>query len=273
MSAWWASLTWLEQIFAYIAFPATLLLVLQTLMLLFGLGHSGDGDVDADGDGIPDGIDLDGDGISDIDLDGDGIPDFLDLDGDGIPDIDLNGDGIPDFDLDGDGIPDIDLDGDGVPDVTLDGSGIVGGHSGEPVQEGPFAGLKLFTLRGVVAFLSVCGWGGLWLLRMGMHPIPAVFLAIAMGFWAMLLMALFLRVALRLQHDGTMDYRNALGKAGTVYLTIPAGRAGAGKVNVVFQDQLRELEAVTDEPEHIPTGTEVVVVAISGGNTLVVCRK
>lgn len=261
MSAWWASLTWLEQIFAYIAFPATLLLILQTLMLLFGLGHDGD----ADG-GAPDGIDLDGDGVPDLDLDGDGIPDLL-------AEVDVDGDGLPDFDLDGDGIPDLDLDGDGQPDVILDGNGITGGHSDAPVQEGPFAGLKLFTLRGIVAFLAVCGWGGLWLLRMGMHPLFAVFLAIAMGFWAMLLMALFLRVALRLQHDGTMDYRNALGKAGTVYLTVPPLRSGTGKVSVVVQDQLRELDAVTDEAEPLSTGAEVIVVALSGGNTLVVCRK
>ena len=135
------------------------------------------------------------------------------------------------------------------------------------------AGLKLFTLRGIVAWLAVAGWGGLWLLNMGLHPIFAVFLAIAMGFWAMLLMALFLRVALHLQSDGTMDLRNALGRAGTVYLTVPANRAGAGKVTVLFQDQLQELDAVTDETEHLVTGTEIVVVGISGRNTLVVCRK
>lgn len=248
MNAWWASLTWLERIFAYVAFPATLLLLLQTLMLLFGLGNDSGGD----------GTDLDGDGVPDLDLDGDGVPD-LDLDGDGVPDLDLDGDGIPDTDLDGDGGPgDVDADGDGIPDS---------GHGGL------FAGLKLFTLRGLVAFFAVCGWGGLWLLRMGMHPIFAVFLAIAMGFWAMLLMALFLRVALTLQDDGTLDFRNALGKAGTVYLTIPACRGGEGKVHVVVQDQLRELEAVTDEEGSIPTGTEIVVVGLSGGNTLVVCRK
>lgn len=251
MNAWWASLTWLERIFAYVAFPATLLLLLQTLMLLFGLGNDSDGDADAD-------VDLDGDGIPDLDLDGDGVPD-LDLDGDGIPDLD--------GDMDGDFDADTDLDTDGDADADGGGDADVSGHSGL------FAGLKLFTLRGIVAFFAVCGWGGLWLLRMGMHPIFAVFLAIAMGFWAMLLMALFLRVALKLQDDGTLDFRNALGTAGTVYLTIPARRTGEGKVHVVVQDQLRELEAVTDDEAPIPTGTEIVVVGLSGGNTLVVCRK
>jgi len=225
MNAWWASLTWLERIFAYVAFPATLLLLLQTLMLLFGLGHDADADADAD------------------------------LDGDGVPDLDTD----MDADLDGD------LDAGG--DADAGGDTDASGHSGL------FAGLKLFTLRGIVSFLAVCGWGGLWLLRMGLYPVFAVFLAIAMGFWAMLLMALFLQVALKLQDDGTLDFRNALGKAGTVYLTVPARRAGEGKVHVVVQDQLHELAAVTDEEAPIPTGGEIVVVGLSGGNTLVVCRK
>lgn len=238
MSEWWASLSHLERIFAYIAFPATLLLILQTLMLLFGLGHdSSDTSTDSEFD-------------SGLDLDGDGIPDLnLDLDGDGIPDVNL------------------DLDGDGLPDVSQDGGFTPDSH------DSPFAGLKLLTLRGIIAFFAVAGWGGLWLLRMGLNPAAAVFLAVAMGFWAMLLMAVVLRVAMRLQSDGTMDYRNALGQAGTVYLTIPAMRAGTGKVNLLLQEQWMELEAVTDEPRPLVTGTEVVVVSISGGNTLVVCRK
>ena len=242
MSAWWATLTGLERLLAYVAFPATLLLILQTLMLIFGLGHGG---------GDADGPDLD-----------------ADLDADFDPDMDLDADGIPDADPGG------------FPDAADGFHGFHETHGGPDGHDGPdagheglFSGLKLLTLRGIVAFLAVCGWGGLWLLRMGLHPIPAVFLAIAMGFWAMLLMALFLKVALKLQSDGTMDLRNALGKAGTVYLTVPAGRSGAGKVTVLFQDQLRELSAVTDEAEHLPTGTEVVVVGISGSSTLVVCRK
>ena len=80
MQAWWESLTALERVFAAAAIPATLLLIIQLVTTLIGLGGQ-DGDADGpdlDGDGIPDGIDLD--------LDGDGIPDGIDLDGDGIPD-------------------------------------------------------------------------------------------------------------------------------------------------------------------------------------------
>ena len=80
MQAWWESLTALERVFAAAAIPATLLLIIQLVTTLIGLGgQEGDADgPDLDGDGVPDGIDLD--------LDGDGIPDGIDLDGDGVPD-------------------------------------------------------------------------------------------------------------------------------------------------------------------------------------------
>ncbi|MBQ8509079.1 MAG: hypothetical protein IJ493_04145 [Clostridia bacterium] len=51
MGAWWESLTALQRIFACIGIPATLILVVQTVLLLMGIGD-GDGDSDIDADGI-----------------------------------------------------------------------------------------------------------------------------------------------------------------------------------------------------------------------------
>ena len=69
MQVWWESLTALERVFACVAIPATLLLLIQLVTTLIGLGgQEGDTDgPDLDGDGVPDGVDLD--------LDGDGVPD------------------------------------------------------------------------------------------------------------------------------------------------------------------------------------------------------
>ncbi|MBO5219523.1 MAG: hypothetical protein J6C52_08840 [Clostridia bacterium] len=50
MAAWWNSLTGLQQIFACIGIPATLVLVVQTILLLFGIGDGSDADVDIDPD-------------------------------------------------------------------------------------------------------------------------------------------------------------------------------------------------------------------------------
>ena len=89
----------------------------------------------------------------------------------------------------------------------------------------------------------------------------------------MLLIAFLMRAAMKLQSDGTIDIRSALGQSGTVYLTVPPKRSGAGKVNVTVQGQYSEFTAVTDEEAPLPTGSEALVIGISGKNTLVVRRK
>lgn len=59
MLNWWNSLDLTQQIFACIAIPSTLILLIQTVLLLIGIGGGSDGDSDADldGDGLPDGDD------------------------------------------------------------------------------------------------------------------------------------------------------------------------------------------------------------------------
>ena len=53
MTNWWNSLSDIQHIFAFIGIPATLVLIVQTILLLFGIGDGDDG-IDLDGDGIPD---------------------------------------------------------------------------------------------------------------------------------------------------------------------------------------------------------------------------
>lgn len=52
MFAWWNSLSVLSQVFACIAIPATLILVLQTVLLFFGIGDGDSADADVDPDGF-----------------------------------------------------------------------------------------------------------------------------------------------------------------------------------------------------------------------------
>lgn len=61
MADWWTGLTDLQHIFAFIGVPATLVLIVQTVLLFFGIGD-GD-DIDIDGDGIPD-IETGDDGLT-----------------------------------------------------------------------------------------------------------------------------------------------------------------------------------------------------------------
>lgn len=233
MLVWLESLSLLEQILLYIAVPATLLLLLQTALLLAGLGGEEGGDSP----------DMDGGGEL-----------TLDLDGDGIPDLDLSDLDLPDADAP------CDVCGESHDGVVHTGDGVAGG-------------LNVLTIRGLVAFFSLFGWSGLLFLQLGLNWLLALFLAVQVGIIGMVAVAFILREALRLQADGTLDIRNALGRDGSVYLTIPARRAAPGKVNVVVQEQMREFEAVTDIEEPIPTGAEIVVIGITGGDTLVVSKK
>ena len=138
------------------------------------------------------------------------------------------------------------------------------------VAEAPDSALHLFTVRGVVAFLVLFGWGGLCLCQAGVPGFLAVFLAIPIGFAGMVGIALAVREVLRLQYDGTLDLRNAVGLTGQVYLTVPPARTGEGKVTVSVPEQLRELDARTDFPAPIPTGSPVRVSGLAGRDTLLV---
>ena len=179
---------------------------------------------------------------------------FLGLDDDGADDLSGGGDIDVSADVDGDGI--FDADGTEVPE---DISGL--------------ADLKIFTLRGIIAFFVVFGWVGVSMDSMDISYYVTIPVSVACGVLMMVAIAFLMRAVMRLRNDGNIENRNAVGKSGTVYLTIPASRGGEGKVQVMIQGSYVERNAVTDEAEPIPTGSEIVVIGVSGNSNLVVKRK
>ena len=209
MNAWWDSLTLMERILACIAVPATLMLVIQTILSLIGIGGEHDMDYDSDND----------------------------------------------------------INHDVGHDVHAESSHDGHEHNHEHGNEG----LKLFTLRGIVAFLAVSGWGALAISRSG-HPwFTAMGLGFIMGLIAMLLVAAVLKLFVVMQSNGALDMDNAVGLDGTVYLTVPA--EGQGKVSVILQERLSEFDAVSENGEEIKTGTEVTITGLTEDNRLIVIRK
>lgn len=215
MFTWWDSLSVAAQIFACIAIPATLVLVIQTVLMLIGIGAEAAGD---------DGFSL-GDLFADSDTD-------ADVDG-------VFSDDVPDGDVDPTGLD----------------------------------ALRIFTVRGIIAFLVVFGWVGYGMVNADVALWITVIVATICGFAMMTVLALFMRAVMKLRNDGNLDNRNAVGVSGKVYLTVPANRKGEGKVNVMLQGSFVERDAVTDEDSDIPTGCEVVVTGLSGQTALVVKRK
>lgn len=109
---------------------------------------------------------------------------------------------------------------------------------------------------GVAVSLTVPKWA------MGGWTIPV---SIICGLVAFVAIGFAYKAIRKLQADGAIDNRNAIGKVAEVYLKIPAKGEGHGKLSIVLQGKLVEMDAVTDETEAIPTGKDVKVIGLVGG--------
>jgi hypothetical protein len=187
---WWASLEPFGQVLATMAVPATVVMVIQTLMLLFGgaLGDTADADADDPSD-----------------------------------------------------------------------------------WSGDADGLRLFTVRGLVALFAVGGWVGIAVWQGTRSQVAALVMALLSGGGAMVFAAWLLKKLLALQESGNLDAHWALGAPATVYLPIPPRRGGVGRVTLMLQERFVEMEAVTDG-EALRTGEAVRVVDCIGESCLVVQR-
>ena len=132
--------------------------------------------------------------------------------------------------------------------------------------------LRLLSLRAVVAFLTFFGLAGLASMKGGVSTIPALGLALGAGLAALVLVAWLMSVLSKLQSAGNVNFGNAVGTVGKVYLTVPANRTSTGKVTVAIQGRTMEIKAVTSGPA-IPTGNQVRIVGLSAPDTLEVQRQ
>ena len=129
-------------------------------------------------------------------------------------------------------------------------------------------GLRILTVRSIIAFLAV----GSWLTFALFYSIEfwAIIPGVAAGVAAAFAIALFFKATEKLQNSGNLNVENTVGKTAEVYLTVPAARSGAGKVNVYVQERYAEMEAVTDSDTPLKTGERVKIVGTMGEGTVVV---
>lgn len=127
--------------------------------------------------------------------------------------------------------------------------------------------LGVLSFRTIVAGLTFFGLTGLAAEARQAHPMNGLIVASLAGVGALYLVAWTMRSLSRLRADGTAHIENSVGMPAVVYLTIPARRAGKGKVTVTLQDRTMEYEALTDWDD-IPTGTVVQVVSVLDSDTV-----
>lgn len=195
MLEWFSALEPLQKIFYYVAIPATVILLVQTILLIIGIGSEAASDA-------------------------------------GTEAFSENTDAGPAESYEG------------------DSNGI--------------GGLRLLSVRGIVAFFAVAGWTGIVLLDLQLHPALTVFVSLVCGTLALLGIAKMFQLTNKLQENGAVDKKYAIGGLAEVYLSIPPKRGGKGKISVTIQGRYQEFDAVTAEDEKLPTGEMVRIVDLEG---------
>jgi len=132
---------------------------------------------------------------------------------------------------------------------------------------GPSAFFKILTFRTIVAGIAFFGLAGLAGSASSLAGYATLLVALGAGLGAVYLVHEMMRALAKLRSEGTVYIGRAVGAVGTVYLTVPGNKAGAGKVTVVLQDRTMEYQAMT-EYEELPTGTEVVITGLLGPGTV-----
>lgn len=129
--------------------------------------------------------------------------------------------------------------------------------------------LKLFSVQTVSTFATFFGLIGLGTEQLGWSTAAVTIAAAAAGIAALWLVAKLMRGLAGLQSQGNVDLRRAVGLRANVYLRIPGGGAGNGRVMLQVQNRTVECVAITLGTE-LPSGTPVRVVEHRSGDVLVV---
>jgi len=159
-----------------------------------------------------------------------------------------------------------DVDAGGMDAGGVDGDGDFVGDTHAAASDHSFT---VLSFQGLTAFFMMFGLVGLAIHRQTPYGALASLLgglaAGAVTVWIIGHIFLSMR---RLQADGTLNFENAVGQEGRVYLRIPSG--GTGKVEVGVQGRLQVLDAVSDAQAQLETGERVRVVRVVRGNVMVV---
>lgn len=152
-------------------------------------------------------------------------------------------------------------DADDIGDIDSDFDGDIG------------AGFQFISFKNLVGFFTIFGWSGIACIDAGLGTLPTLIISFISGLIMMLIMATLFYFIYKLSDSGTLNYKNAIGTIGEVYLTIGSDRSKIGKVTVNVQGTLRELDALTDSLHELKTGTVIRVVDVTTNGILIVSQN
>lgn len=122
-------------------------------------------------------------------------------------------------------------------------------------------GLSLFSIRNLINFMVGFGWGGVCLAGTVSNTVLLCIFAILVGAFFVWIFFIIKKQTRKLESNGAFDINKCVGKVADVYLRIPAGNGGLGKVQISINGSIHEVDAMTDGAE-LPSGTKVTVVEV-----------
>ncbi len=153
-----------------------------------------------------------------------------------------------------------DTDADSGADVPLDGNG-------DTLDTG--GAIQLFSVRNVVNFLLGVGWGGVCFWNMFDNHHLVTIVAFICGLAFVVAFLFMFKMMMKLQKSGNFQIQECVGMTCSVYLRIPAHRAGSGKVQISYHGSVLEIEALTNG-DFLPSGSKVRVLEVIDSHSLLV---
>lgn len=148
------------------------------------------------------------------------------------------------------------FDGDFDGDMSADGAG----------ESTPF---QLFTFRNLINFMLGFSWTAIALRASTESTSLMLVCGVVVGVLLVCAVMYLFKWMSGMQQSGTIEPEALVGCKGSVYLTIPAGRTGEGKVQITVRGAIREYNAMT-EGDRLPNEAPIRVVAVLNGHTVLV---
>ena len=134
---------------------------------------------------------------------------------------------------------------------------------GEFEVEGTDGDLGVLSIRTISSFFGGFGWGGITAMNVWPDHPNKMFISTAAGGLCGLFFLWTVWKTMKglhsLKSDGTIDYANAVGQVGTVYIPVHPSRKGGGQIRVKVQGRERTILAITDAETEIGNMEKVKV--------------
>ncbi|PWJ33666.1 NfeD family protein [Sediminitomix flava] len=115
------------------------------------------------------------------------------------------------------------------------------------------------SVSAILTVLMTIGWSGVLGYKLTSYNDLVILITASVAGVASLGASIFIggRLKKELEHSGNIDLKNAIGKTAKVYLTIPAGKAEKGQIEIELQGRLKIMDAISENL--IPSGASVIV--------------